>query len=194
MKYSNRRTSLPRRCVFAISLNPDHGGYLADDENRRYWPVLCDGEIDTAGLRQARDQLWAEALAMWRAGLSWWPATPAEKALCGEHQQGREIVDAWTDRVRESVRCIPSVTIAAVLDTVGVELARRTQADTRRAAKVRRGLGWVEAPSRKGGARVWHRGLDAVPIEANAKVVPLFSVDDKDGPANIDLQTLLDSV
>lgn len=195
LKYSNRRSSLPRRCVFAISLNPDHGGYLADDENRRYWPVLCDGEIDTAGLRQVRHQLWAEAVAAYRAGLSWWPATPEEKALCAEQQQGREIVDAWTDRVRESVRCIATVTVAAALDTVGVELGRRTQADTRRAAKILRGLGWVEAPSRKGGARVWLRGADATPIEDASNVVPLFSVDDHGAPADNDvLRALLDSV
>ena len=34
---------------------------------RRFWPCRCDGEIDLAGIEAVRDQLWAEAVALYNA-------------------------------------------------------------------------------------------------------------------------------
>ena len=83
----------PRQCVFAGSVN--HDEYLRDETGgRRYWPVEC-GDIDLAGLTEHRDQLWAEAVKLYRDRRPWWPETPEEKALCQSVQSARAIEDPW---------------------------------------------------------------------------------------------------
>jgi Virulence-associated protein E/Bifunctional DNA primase/polymerase, N-terminal/Primase C terminal 2 (PriCT-2) len=57
--YGRQRVDLPRRCIFFATTNNET--YLKSQTgNRRFWPVKT-GEIDLAGLRRDRDQLWAEA-------------------------------------------------------------------------------------------------------------------------------------
>ena len=68
--YGRRSQDFPRQCVFAGTTNADT--YLGDETgNRRFWPVKV-GHIDLAGLREVRDQLWAEAVAAFKAGEKWW--------------------------------------------------------------------------------------------------------------------------
>jgi predicted P-loop ATPase len=70
--YARHTTSHPRRCVFIATTNVDD--FLQDiTGNRRWWVVQChtsaqDRGEDMASLRRDRDQIWAEAMAMWRTG------------------------------------------------------------------------------------------------------------------------------
>ena len=70
--FERRTTPHPRRCVFLASTNAPE--FLTDTTgNRRWWIVRCHVERgargeDLAGLRRDRDQVWAEAVALWRAG------------------------------------------------------------------------------------------------------------------------------
>lgn len=60
----------PRRCIYVGTTNADE--MLVDiTGNRRYWPVEVV-EIDLPGLEADRDQLWAEAVALYKAGEKWW--------------------------------------------------------------------------------------------------------------------------
>ena len=70
--FERRTTPHPRRCVFIASTNaPD---FLTDATgNRRWWIVRCHATpkergADMAELRRERDQVWAEAVAIWRSG------------------------------------------------------------------------------------------------------------------------------
>ena len=70
--YGHRTASHPRRCIFvATTNNPE---FLVDATgNRRWWVVKCNATADQRGvdmkeLREDRDQVWAEAVAIWRAG------------------------------------------------------------------------------------------------------------------------------
>lgn len=70
LAYARRAGEFPRQCIFIGSTNDRE--YLKDDTGgRRFWPVECrlgiDEEIDTDGLEANVDQLWAEAVAMYRA-------------------------------------------------------------------------------------------------------------------------------
>lgn len=67
LAYARRAGQFPRQCIFIGSTNDKE--YLKDDTGgRRFWPMLCTaGEIDISGLEQNVDQIWSEALALYRA-------------------------------------------------------------------------------------------------------------------------------
>ncbi len=67
LAYARRAGEFPRQCIFIGSTNDKE--YLKDDTGgRRFWPMLCSAaEINIAGLEQNVDQIWAEALAIYRA-------------------------------------------------------------------------------------------------------------------------------
>lgn len=71
LAYDRRITDMPRQCVFAGTTNKSE--FLKDETgNRRYWPVEVRAEGRTKDvakdLPQERDQLWAEAVELWKAG------------------------------------------------------------------------------------------------------------------------------
>jgi predicted P-loop ATPase len=65
--------------------------------DRRFWPVETT-DIDLDALRRDRDQLWAEAVARFDTGASWWP-DPALEARLQEHRAAFEATDAWMERI-----------------------------------------------------------------------------------------------
>lgn len=104
--YGHRSASHPRRCVFVATTN--QAEFLVDATgNRRWWIVVCHATSDDRGedvknLRRDRDQVWAEAVALWRAEE---PLTlPPElmpEAL--EVQSQAQSEDAWEGMIREFV-------------------------------------------------------------------------------------------
>jgi putative DNA primase/helicase len=88
--YARHVQRFPRQCVFAGTTNTDDWG---TDETglRRFWPIAC-GAIDVPALRDARPQLFAEAVARFDAGATWW-RMPDETAAV---QHARQYEDSWT--------------------------------------------------------------------------------------------------
>jgi hypothetical protein len=66
LAYARRAQEYPRQCIFIGSTNDDT--YLKDETGgRRYWPVRCSvDEIDTDRLAGEVDQIWAEAVVVYR--------------------------------------------------------------------------------------------------------------------------------
>lgn len=96
--YGRRAVSVPRQCAFIATTN--EALYLRDQTgNRRFWPVRC-GRIDLDALRAERDQLWAEAVALFHAGEQWHP-TSAEFALAAVEQSERVLVTELETDVAE---------------------------------------------------------------------------------------------
>ncbi|QXN71500.1 DNA primase/polymerase domain protein [Rhodobacter phage RcIroh] len=66
--YGKRAIVYPRQCIFIGSTNDRE--YLRDATgNRRYWPIVCNLEgrmIDNRRLAEEVDQIWAEAVLMYR--------------------------------------------------------------------------------------------------------------------------------
>ena len=74
--------------MFIGTINPIPGeGYLKDPTGaRRCWPLKCGAKIDLDGLKRDRDQLWAEAVHLYKAGHPWWLETPELEALAKAEQ------------------------------------------------------------------------------------------------------------
>lgn len=62
--YAATIENYPRRCVFVGTTNSDQP-LIDQDGNRRYWVVAC-GRINIPEIQANRDQLWAEAVELYR--------------------------------------------------------------------------------------------------------------------------------
>lgn len=116
--YGRGMIKSPRRCIFVTTTNDEE--YLSDPTgNRRYWPVKCY-RIDMAGLLRDRDQLWAEAVAIYLEyetcpdcavstdtvwgqkprcpKHSWW-LSPEMARIAAAEAKTREEEDVWTPAV-----------------------------------------------------------------------------------------------
>jgi len=78
--YARSMTTIPRSCVLTGTTNNDV--FLTDQTgNRRYW-VVHTGAIDLAKVKSMRDQLWAEALWLYRVEREeWWLNADQTKQL-----------------------------------------------------------------------------------------------------------------
>jgi hypothetical protein len=135
--YGKHSINVPRQCVFAGTINPPPEGYLKDPTGaRRFWPVKCHGMIELEKLRADRDQLWAEAVARYRADEKWWLETPALEALATAEQKLRFKTDVWTQPIRRWLgHRRNDVSIKEVLqDALGI---RPRRADELLSAKIR---------------------------------------------------------
>ncbi len=97
--YARRSVEVARQCVFAASTNKNV--FLRDETgDRRYWPVTCE-RTDIAALLRDRDQLWAEALQLYKQEYKWWLDTPELRALAESAQAARFDADPWEMTIKE---------------------------------------------------------------------------------------------
>jgi predicted P-loop ATPase len=89
--YGRRVIEVPRQSVFIGSTNQDT--YLKDETGgRRFWPIRC-GSINLEAIRRDRDQLWAEAVALYNAGTPWWLTDTEAISLARDEQEQRYVED-----------------------------------------------------------------------------------------------------
>lgn len=150
MPYGRRAVSYPRQCIFVGTTNERH--YLRDPTGaRRFWPIAC-GAIDIPALELAREQLFAEAAALFRPGITWWEMP--EGVL--EEQEARREEDAWEAPVHEYLLLHQEVTVKDVLcDALTVPLGQINRADTLRVASILRKQRWEKKRIRYGEKFLW---------------------------------------
>lgn len=91
--YGRRADDFPRQCVFAGTTNAQT--YFRDETgNERFWPVPSAG-VRLEGLRDERDQLWAEARVRYELAEHWWLEEASVIAAAKEEQDARFQVDPW---------------------------------------------------------------------------------------------------
>jgi putative DNA primase/helicase len=150
-KYVAHAIDVPRSCVFAGTVNL--GTYLHDRTgNRRYWPVQV-GDIDLEALARDRDQLWAEAAALFHDKVPHW-VTPDEVEKFAVEQEAREIPDAIEDKIRDYLIGQDEVTIGAVLEFgLKLDIKDWSQAMHTRVGQLLNRMGWEVCGRRRGEGR-----------------------------------------
>lgn len=92
--------SYPRQCVLVGTTNDDQ--YLRDRTgNRRFWPVPVRHQINTEWVQKYRDQLLAEAFALYQQGVAYTPTADQEKRLFAPMQDSRLIETAVESRLMQ---------------------------------------------------------------------------------------------
>jgi predicted P-loop ATPase len=153
--YGRKEVIEPRQCAFLGTTNKS--AYLRDETGgRRFWPIKV-GRIDIDRLIEDRDQLFAEAVSLYRIGTKWWPNSAFEREFVAPEQEERYEADAWEEPIRTFLAGTPRVTVMQIAcDALKMDLPRIGTADQRRITAVLERLGW-ERTKRQGGARYWVR-------------------------------------
>jgi predicted P-loop ATPase len=167
--YGRLEVHEPRQCLFIGTTNKDT--YLRDETGgRRFWPVKC-GTINIEALAENRDQLFAEAVALYRRGLPWWPDAAFEREHIAPQQEARYDSDVWEGPIKTFLATegdettIADVAVGALnfelqppksRDEVrGTPINRLGTVDQRRIAAILTNLGWK--PNRDKHRRWWQR-------------------------------------
>jgi predicted P-loop ATPase len=140
--YGRRVEEYPRQCVFWGTTNSS--AYLKDETGgRRSWPVKC-GVLDIGGLREVRDQLWAEANQLYgNKDVVWWIVNPNTAKAAEAEQAERYQGDPWDDQVMKYIALLPSITISEILvRALDMEISRQGQVEQNRVARILRANGW----------------------------------------------------
>jgi predicted P-loop ATPase len=138
--YGRRVIEAPRQSVCMGTTNR-LDGYLRDDTGaRRFLPIRA-GTIDTGGIEADKDQLWAEAVQLYRDDEPWWLA-PDMAAEAQVEQELRFDDDVWQSKVYDYVNGKTCVEIPDVLAALGIPTDRQTRAESTRIGSVLRTLKW----------------------------------------------------
>lgn len=139
----------PRRCILVGTTNRDD--WNKDDTGaRRFWPIKCTQMADTTWLKTYREQLFAEAVAMFRDGHAWHivPAEDAEREQAERYESDpwRMTIENWlVGREWTYITEVASEALKIVPQDIDMVKARRI-------GSVLRELGYVNGGVRRVGS------------------------------------------
>lgn len=140
--YGKRLVKVPRQNVFIGTTNEEE--YLKDPTGgRRFWPLRCGDQFNLEGLRGAREQLFAEALADWRANERCWPSREEQKRWFDPEQAKRGMQEPLDDMLQEWVksRMTPFSMADAAVEALKLSADKLTPAITTRIGLALKRLG-----------------------------------------------------
>lgn len=157
-RFAYRRDSvdLKRRSVFAGTTN--ESSFLSDNTgDRRFWIIPVRGKIPTDLLKQERDQIWAAAVALYKAGEQW-HLTELEEIASGELNAQFRSFDPWHEKIAAFVAGRIFVTVNEILTDpgsgFGFDVKQITRRESFRVSGVLTALGWENKPKRQFGRLV----------------------------------------
>lgn len=152
----------PRSNVIVGSVNPEQ--FLTDPEGTRRFHVVQvpkGQEVDINKLTEWRDQLWAEAVSLYKRGEQW-HLTKGEEAKREEANREFDVEDSWEQPVSEWLARKPDqiTTFALLTEAVKLFPGQITRATEMRMGNVMKRLGYVGQRHREGSRllRVWKVG------------------------------------
>lgn len=137
--YAREEVSEPRRCVFAGTTNKSD--WQRDETGgRRFWPIKV-GEIDIPRIERDRNQLWAEAVLLYRRGERWWLEGDAIDLALSESGERRP-EDPWRVDIAEIIEGLPEVATKLILRDLGISSSDMTPQLSKRVSRELIALGW----------------------------------------------------
>lgn len=167
--YGRTARSFRRECVFVGTTNKDD--YLRDESGARRFLPLKVGNVDIPALVAVRDQLWAEAVTLFKDGFEWWQL-PADAQ---REQDDRYQEDAWTQPIakwlegKAHIDSYEGITVRSQLTgqvgectsadilwrALSIDTARHNRQEQMRVAAIMARLGWGKFRPTRYGTRVW---------------------------------------
>jgi predicted P-loop ATPase len=144
--YGRRNVKRPRHSVLVGTTNATDDWMRDETGGRRFWPIRC-GAIDVELIKVYRDQLWAEAVALYQLGRNeggaWWFTDQAIIDEAREQQEARTASDPWAPLVLGFVGGMSQTTGEEVLTKcLMVSKGDLKKADLMRITGILKGAGW----------------------------------------------------
>jgi hypothetical protein len=141
--YGRNAVTVHRSVVIVGTTN--EAEFLADETGaRRFWPVPVT-TVDIAGVREQRDQLWAEAVVAFREGARWWldVGDTASESLRAVHEE-YAVRDAWEPLVLSWAQGRSDMSVADILaHALAKPPGQWTRGDEMRVAAILRSNGFT---------------------------------------------------
>lgn len=151
--YERTARDVPRQFVLGASVNPSGYGFLRDPTGaRRFWIVPVK-QIDVAAVTRDKDQIWAEAMQLYRGGMQWW-LTDAEQEQADELTKERFAEDAWAAEIEEAIGLSAEVSLQAIMGKIGIPGHQRDERTIKRISEFLTMIGFRKTKKRG----VWERG------------------------------------
>ncbi|MFN3375226.1 MAG: VapE domain-containing protein [Burkholderiaceae bacterium] len=168
--YGSTVESFPRQCVLVGTTNEDT--YLRDRTgNRRFWPVPVRRQINTEWVAKYREQLLAEAFALYQQGERYTPAADEEARLFHPMQESRLVETAVESELLAVLtrKPVPNasgpmsfvhgeavfVTIAQLVQALGVDAAKAPPGLQGQITAWLKHEGWERVKKQINGTRAW---------------------------------------
>lgn len=139
-KFESEPREVPRTFVASGTHNPSGQGYLTDPTgNRRFWPLPV-AQIDLARVMADKDQIWAEAMALYQAGETWWLSADEERE-CDLLTEARRAEDPWVygvERAIDDAGMVPTVSMEQIIRSMNIPVAQQTEITIKRIGDVLR--------------------------------------------------------
>ncbi len=171
--YDRKPKKYPRQFVYIGTTNDLE--FLTDSTSNRRFHILQNlGLIDVDQIKIIRDQLWAQAFALFQSGKEWWLNRSQEKEM-SEFAQEFEVKDIWYDKIALYLLNKDYVSTSDVLDFVKIDNENKLSSkDRSRIIKIMQFMRWNNTIIRKDGEliRVWKK-----PSSIEGKELPLPTSD-----------------
>lgn len=176
--YGHRAERVKRSQIFCGTTNDPQ--FLEDTQNRRFWPVAVpNSRIDVNLLERDHEQLWAEALELYRAGEKPYLQGETILALATEQQERYRADDPWlapidqylrNDRTRRLLLLqldddTPLRAEELLEHVIKKERGHWADRDIKRIARILSILGYTSYQVRRGASnlRAWRPKVDSIP-------------------------------
>ena len=155
-KYEGQPREVPRNYIVAGTHNPSGHGYLKDPTGaRRFWPVPI-AWVDLARVDLDRDQIWAEAVALYHKGVKWW-LSPEEERQADELTWERRVEHPWASKIDDATKGMQIVTLPAIIAALGIPIGQQTELTSKVVSEHLKSAGYSQ-----GRDKTWRKVGEAV--------------------------------